>query len=73
METKERFPQELGNLATNARFPHSHKPTMIVLGKKEEPGTGNQTVTHVSGLICYRCFRLRRGWGWGWGLGIKSF
>jgi hypothetical protein len=32
---------------------------MIVLGKKEEPGTGNQTVTHVSGLICYRCFRLR--------------
>jgi very-short-patch-repair endonuclease len=58
METKDRFPQELGNLATNARFPHSHKPMMIVLGKKEEPGTGNQSVTYVSGLICYRCFRL---------------
>jgi len=37
METKERFPQGLGNLATNARFPHSHKPMIIVLGKKENP------------------------------------
>jgi hypothetical protein len=26
MEIKKRFPQELGNLAQNARFPHSHKP-----------------------------------------------
>ena len=31
---------------------------IIVFGKKEEPGTGNQSVTHVSGLICYPCFRL---------------
>jgi hypothetical protein len=26
MEITERFPQDLGNLAQNARFPHSHKP-----------------------------------------------
>ena len=26
MEIKNRFPQERGNLAQNARFPHSHKP-----------------------------------------------
>jgi hypothetical protein len=26
MEIRKRFPQELGNLAQNARFPHSHKP-----------------------------------------------
>jgi hypothetical protein len=25
-EITERFPQQLGNLAKNARFPHSHKP-----------------------------------------------
>jgi hypothetical protein len=27
MEITERFPQPLGNLAQNARFPHSHKPS----------------------------------------------
>jgi hypothetical protein len=26
MEITKRFPQERGNLAQNARFPHSHKP-----------------------------------------------
>ena len=45
METKERFPQGLGNLATNARFPHSHKP-IIIRGeeKKKKPGTGNKVL-----------------------------
>jgi hypothetical protein len=33
MEITERFPQELGNLAKNARFPHSHK---LILGEEEE-------------------------------------
>jgi hypothetical protein len=44
METPKRFPQGLGNLAENARFPHSHKPMIIVLGTKEEP----EPVTKVS-------------------------
>jgi hypothetical protein len=29
METQERFPQGLGNLAQHARFPHSHKPIIL--------------------------------------------
>ena len=29
METQERFPQGLGNLAQTARFPHSHKPITL--------------------------------------------
>lgn len=44
METQDRFPQGLGNLATNAGFPHSHKPMMIVWEKKEEPGIGNKVL-----------------------------
>jgi hypothetical protein len=37
METIERFPQELGNLAQNARFPHSHSPIPLGLeGEREE-------------------------------------
>ncbi|MCR4341182.1 MAG: hypothetical protein NUW01_14995, partial [Gemmatimonadaceae bacterium] len=37
METQERFPQGLGNLAENARFPHSHEPIIVVYdGKKTE-------------------------------------
>ena len=31
METQERFPQGLGNLAKTARFPHSHKPILVVI------------------------------------------
>jgi hypothetical protein len=34
MEITKRFPQELGNLAQNARFPHSHKPTLVVSEEK---------------------------------------
>jgi hypothetical protein len=44
METNERFPQGLGNLATNARFPHSHKPILSVSGKKEAPENGNKVL-----------------------------
>ena len=45
METKERFPQGLGNLATNARFPHSHKPIII---RGEERQKNPEPVTKVS-------------------------
>ena len=31
MEITERFPQTLGNLAQNARFPHSHKPPLFMM------------------------------------------
>jgi hypothetical protein len=34
MEITERFPQELGNLAQNARFPHSHKPIPLSSDEK---------------------------------------
>ena len=30
MEITERFPQPLGNLAQNARFPHSHSPYSLL-------------------------------------------
>jgi hypothetical protein len=36
MEITERFPQELGNLAQNARFPHFHKPITLSDWKEEE-------------------------------------
>jgi hypothetical protein len=35
MEITERFPQELGNLAENARFPHSHKPILQMSDEKD--------------------------------------
>jgi hypothetical protein len=62
METQERFPQGLGNLATNARFPHSHKPRIILVGEEEELGYGNKvlpmypvySVTDVSGCTGMR-------------------
>ena len=31
MEITNRFPHRLGNLAQNARFPHSHKPLPVVV------------------------------------------
>jgi hypothetical protein len=34
MEITKRFPQDLGNLAQNARFPHSHKPSLSLSGEK---------------------------------------
>jgi hypothetical protein len=36
METQRRFPQGLGNLAQNARFPHSHKPIIPSLSRKKK-------------------------------------
>ena len=36
METQERFPQRLGNLAYHARFPHSHKPIVLVFVRRRE-------------------------------------
>ena len=36
MEITKRFPQPLGNLAQNARFPHSHKPIPVITEEGEE-------------------------------------
>jgi hypothetical protein len=44
METEVRFPQGLGNLAENARFPHSHKPKIILVREEEELGYGNKVL-----------------------------
>jgi hypothetical protein len=38
-EITKRFPQELGNLAQNARFPHSHKPITLTDKEDEERRT----------------------------------
>ena len=35
METQERFPQGLGNLAQNTRFPHSHKPIVVFVERRQ--------------------------------------
>ena len=35
METTERFPQRLGNLAHDARFPHSHSRSISLSHKKK--------------------------------------
>jgi tetratricopeptide (TPR) repeat protein len=43
METQERFPQGLGNLAQNARFPHSHKPIISVGIERKERRTETHT------------------------------
>ena len=48
-------------LEISPRTRDSHIPTADprrVLNT-EEAENGNKSVTHVSGLICYRCFRLR--------------
>jgi hypothetical protein len=55
LEITKRFPQPLGNLAQNARFPHSHKPIPLSQRPKTKPKakthgraaggtTGHQTV-----------------------------
>jgi hypothetical protein len=36
METKERFPQDLQNLARNARFAHSHSHLLLERRKKDQ-------------------------------------
>jgi hypothetical protein len=38
METTERFPPRLGNLAQNARFPHSHRRSFCVYSKERTEG-----------------------------------
>jgi hypothetical protein len=48
METQERFPQGLGNLAQNARFPHSHKPIMIVVMERREKNGNSNSATKPS-------------------------
>jgi hypothetical protein len=35
MEITKRFPQDLGNLAQNARFPHSHKPIFLFVSDEK--------------------------------------
>ena len=44
MESKERFPQELGNLAQNARFPHFHSRSSVFLQEKNK-STKNTAAT----------------------------
>ena len=43
METTDRFPQRLGNLAENARFPHSHKPILVPFGRRRTGHTDTVT------------------------------
>lgn len=42
MEITERFPQPLGNLAQNARFPHSHRPIPFSQRPKDKTKTKTQ-------------------------------
>jgi hypothetical protein len=49
------FHKGLGKLAQNASFPHFHKPYSFI-----DDRTRPESVTYVSGLFCYRCFRLDR-------------
>ena len=48
METTERFPQRLGNLAQNARFPHSHSRSLFVSQEEDEEDEDARCVTHDS-------------------------
>ena len=49
METTERFPQRLGNLAQNARFPHSHSRLFLFpLRKNEEGEERNPLASHLN-------------------------
>jgi hypothetical protein len=43
METKKRFPQGLGNLAQDARFPHSHSRSS---GLRKEKTKNEEAITH---------------------------
>ena len=45
METTERFPHGLGNLAQNARFPHSHKPSSLVWREEKKTTTSIYQLT----------------------------
>jgi hypothetical protein len=39
VETTERFPPRLGNLAQSARFPHSHEPILVVYDERTRTKT----------------------------------
>jgi hypothetical protein len=53
MEITERFPQELGNLAQNASFPHSHKPIPLLSGEKNVEWTALRLDHFPSGVLVY--------------------
>ena len=59
METPNRFPQALGNLAQGARFPHSHNGSLTLV-RTESTEERKKSVTDVIGLFCYPSIRLRR-------------
>ena len=48
------------HLEISHRTRDSHIPTADRPRRKKRDDGSEQSVTHVSGLICYRCFRLRR-------------
>ena len=39
VETTQRFPPRLGNLAQSARFPHSHEPTIVMDDERQRTKT----------------------------------
>ena len=49
MEITERFPQPLGNLAQNARFPHSHSRVSYV----DQKNADQDTNPHQSAAPCH--------------------
>ena len=53
MEITKRFPQPLGNLAKNARFPHSHKPIPLLFKQKTYNEPAHRVVHFPSGLLVY--------------------
>ena len=65
MEITERFPQELGNLAHNARFPHSHKPIPFGLEGEERRMNrpqGGSLSERRTGLLSERRAHLEPLW-----------
>jgi hypothetical protein len=48
MEIKERFPQPLGNLAENARFPHSHSRLSYFDQEEQKTRTADAPMSHLS-------------------------
>ena len=49
METRKRFPQGFGNLAKNARFPHSHSQDLglvVLTGEKNRRSEDNALINN---------------------------
>ena len=59
METTERFPQRLGNLAQNARFPHFHSRSPVFHDKTTKKNTTNGMRLHSRPLDNRRSVRAR--------------